>query len=98
MKTDINDHFSYLENLKDNEEFQKFFDTIEDLDQEVRSHYSKGSKEEFREFLELNKGSVVAEGYKILSQRIQMEKFAPIKSKEGIDELLKAVVNLYSQI
>jgi len=98
MKTDINDHFSYLENLKDNEEFQKFFDTVEDLDQEVRSHYSKGSKEEFREFLELNKGSVVAEGYKILSQRIQMEKFAPIKSKEGIDELLKAVVNLYSQI
>ncbi|UZT99489.1 BatD family protein [Chryseobacterium fluminis] len=98
MKTDINDHFSYLENLKDNEEFQKFFDTVEDLDQEVRSRYLIGSKQEFKAFLEQDQGSVIAERYGILSQRIQLEKFAPVKSKEGIDELLKAIVNLYSQI
>lgn len=98
LKTDVNDYFSYLENLKDNEEYQKFFDTVEELDSEVRTQYSQGSKEDFKTFLENYKGSGVAEEYRILSQRIQMEKFVPVKSIEGIDELLKAIVNLYSQI
>ncbi|MET3536300.1 BatD family protein [Chryseobacterium limigenitum] len=98
LKTDINDYFSYLENLKDNEDYQKFFQTIDEMDYEVRNQYFQSSAEDFRKFLEGYKGSAVAEEYRTLSQKIQIEKYAPVKSYEGMDELLKAIVNLYSQI
>ncbi|MBV8325761.1 BatD family protein [Chryseobacterium sp.] len=98
LKTDINDYFSYLENLKDNGEYEKFFDTMEELDQEVRGQYFQGSVTEFKTFLESYKGSSVAEEYASLQQKIQIEKYSPAKSHEGLEELLKTIVNLYSQI
>lgn len=98
LKTDINDYFGYLENLKDNKEYEKFFVTLEELDQEVRNQYSKGSVAEFKTFLEKHKGSSFAEEYGHLQQRIQIEKYAPVKSEGGLEELLKTIVNLYSQI
>ena len=98
LKTDINDYFGYLENLKDNEEYDKFFVTLEELDQEVRNQYFKGSTTEFKTFLETNKGSSIAEEYVRLQQKIQVEKYSPVKSHDGIEELLKSIVNLYSQI
>ncbi|PKF74129.1 BatD family protein [Chryseobacterium sp. PMSZPI] len=98
LKTDIDDYFSYLENLKDNGEYEKFFATLEEMDQDVRNEYSQGSTTEFKAFLDRYKGSSVAEEYGTLQQKIQIEKYAPVKSSEGLDELLKAIVNLYSQI
>ncbi|HCN51306.1 MAG TPA: hypothetical protein DIT10_19825 [Chryseobacterium sp.] len=98
LKTDINDYFGYLENLKDNREYEKFFVTLEELDQEVRNQYSNGSVAEFKTFLEKHKGSSFAEEYGHLQQRIQIEKYAPVKSEGGLEELLKTIVNLYSQI
>lgn len=98
MKTDINDYFGYLENLKDNGEYEKFFVTLEELDEEVRSQYFKGSTPEFKTFLEKHKGSSVADEYSRLQQKVQMEKYNPVKSAEALEELLKTIVNLYSQI
>lgn len=98
LKTDINDYFSYLENLKDNGEYSKFFDTLEEMDIEVRNQYSQADSGDFRAFLENEKGSSVAEEYRNLMQRIEVEKYSPLKSSEGIEDLLKAVVNLYSKI
>ncbi|MFZ4929733.1 BatD family protein [Chryseobacterium sp. Mn2064] len=98
MKTDINDYFGYLENLKDNSEYEKFFTTLDELDQEVRNQYEQGSVAEFKAFLENHRGSSIAEDYGNLQRKIQMEKYAPIKSEHGLEELLKTIVNLYSQI
>ncbi|WP_426479495.1 BatD family protein [Chryseobacterium sp. CBSDS_008] len=98
MKTDINDYFGYLENLKDNGEYEKFFVTLEELDEEVRSRYFNGSASEFKAFLEKHKGSSVAEEYSKLQQKVQMEKYNPVKSSEALEDLLKTIVNLYSQI
>ncbi|MET3036215.1 BatD family protein [Chryseobacterium sp. NRRL B-14859] len=98
LKTDINDYFSYLENLKDHGEFEKFFVTLEELDQEVRKEHSQATVAEFKTFLESYKGAAIAEEYGKLQQKIQVEKYTPVKSHEGIEELLKAIVNLYSQI
>ncbi|MCC3216213.1 MULTISPECIES: BatD family protein [Chryseobacterium] len=98
MKTDINDYFGYLENLKDNGEYEKFFVTLEELDEEVRSQYFQGSTPEFKTFLEKHKGSSVADEYSRLQQKVQMEKYNPVKSAEALEELLKTIVNLYSQI
>nr|WP_314497851.1 BatD family protein [uncultured Chryseobacterium sp.] len=98
LKTDIEDYFTYLENLKDSQDFDRFFITVDELDSEVRNQYFQSSKDDFKEFLEKYKGSAVAEQYRNLSQRIQMEKYTPIISEEGIGDLLKDIINLYSQI
>ncbi|WP_292010349.1 BatD family protein [Chryseobacterium sp.] len=98
LKTDVEDYFSYLENLKDKEDYNKFFETFDELDAEVRNQYSQSSADDFRKFLETYKGLSVAEEYAILSRRIQIEKYSPVKSKEGMSELLNNIVNLYSQI
>ncbi len=98
LKTDVGDYFTYLENLKDGQSFDQFFKTVEELDSEVRNQYFQSSKDDFRQFLESYKGSSVAEEYRNLSQRIQIEKYTPVKSEEGIGELLKDIINLYSQI
>lgn len=98
LKTDINDYFSYLENIKDSGNYHKFFETLEELDLEVRKQYSLSSSEDFGAFLENHKSISIADEYRDLSQRIQLEKYSPVKSLEGMDDLLKGVVNLYSQI
>ncbi|MGE4514667.1 MAG: BatD family protein [Chryseobacterium sp.] len=98
LKTDVNDYFSYLENLKDKEDYQKFFQTYDELDDEVRKQYFKSSVEDFANFLENHKGLAIAEEYRSLVQKVQIEKYAPVKSQEAISLLLTSIVNLYSQI
>ncbi|MFY7814957.1 MAG: hypothetical protein ACOVRK_07155, partial [Chryseobacterium taeanense] len=98
LKTDVNDYFSYLENLKDNEDYQKFFQTYDELDDEVRRQYFKSSVEDFANFLENHKGLAIAEEYRSLVQKIQIEKYAPVKSQEAMSLLLTSIVNLYSRI
>ncbi|CAD7812183.1 hypothetical protein CHRY9390_02476 [Chryseobacterium aquaeductus] len=98
LKVDIEDYFIYLENLKNNRSFDQFFKTVEELDLEVKNQYMKSSTNDFRQFLEQYKGDSIAEDYRNLLQRIQIEKFAPVKSEEGINDLLKDVIKLYSQI
>lgn len=98
LKTDITDYFSYLKNLKKNNDYTKFFETVEELDSEVRNQYFQSSTKDFTMFLENYKGNHIAEEYRTLSQKIQIEKYAPVKSEEGIDELYDTIVKLYSSI
>lgn len=98
LKTDVEDYFGYLEKLKNNQDFDQFFKTVDELDSEVRNQYFQSSKEDFRRFLEDYKGVSTAEEYRNLSQRIEIEKYTPVKSEEALNEVLKDIINLYSQI
>jgi len=98
LKTDVNDYFSYLENLKDNRDYQKFFETLDELDLDIRKQYIQTSSEDFVTYLESHKSASIADEYRSLLQRIQLVKYSPVQSSESMDELLIAVVNFYSQI
>ncbi|MFC0427084.1 MULTISPECIES: BatD family protein [Chryseobacterium] len=98
LKTDINDYFAYLENLKVSGDYPKFFETFEEMDADVRSQYFQSSKEDFKVFLERQNGSSVAESYQELLQKVQIEKYSPITSEDSLNELLKDIVKLYSLI
>lgn len=98
LKTDITDYFAYLENLKISGDYQKFFETFEEMDQEVRSQYFQSSKDDFKVFLERHNGRSVAESYQELLQKIQIEKYSPLTSEDSINDLLKDIVKLYSLI
>lgn len=98
LKTDIADYFAYLENLKLSAEKQKFFETFEEMDSEVRSQYFQSSKQDFISFLERHNGQDIAEDYQRLLQKVQMEKFSPLTSEESLHDLLSHIVKLYSVI
>lgn len=98
LKTDINDYFAYLENLKVSGDYPKFFETFEEMDADVRSQYFQSSKEDFKVFLERQNGRSVAESYQELLQKVQIEKYSPITSEDSLNELLKDIVKLYSLI
>jgi len=98
LKTDINDYFAYLENLKVSGDYPKFFETFEEMDADVRSQYFQSSKEDFKVFLERQNGRSVAENYQELLQKVQIEKYSPITSEDSLNELLKDIVKLYSLI
>ncbi|WP_312076848.1 BatD family protein [Chryseobacterium sp.] len=98
LKTDISDYFSYLQSLKTEQNFDAFFTTIAEMDQEVRSEYFNNDGGSFITFLENYKGRAVAVEYENLQQRIQMEKYSPVRSEQSLDDLYNDIVNLYSKI
>ena len=52
----------------------------------------------FKKYLEIQKGQKFADEYRALSEQILVEKYAPFHSDEHIEELLKSIVRIYSQI
>ena len=88
----------YLKKLKDNKDFTTFFETYDELHREAKKHFSATSDSEFRSILEQTKGQQVAEQYRVLSGKIQIEKFAPFHNEEEITNLYNIINNLYSDI
>ena len=98
LKTDISDYFSYLNNLRQEENFDSFFATISEMDAEVRSEYFNGATGSFSSFIENYKGRAVAEEYEALQQRIQIEKYSPVRSAQSLNDLYNDIVKLYPRI
>lgn len=98
LKADINDYFYYLKKLHHEQEYDLFFQTVEEMDQEVRNQYFQNSEQDFKIFLEKHQGPQTADEYRKLKQQIQIEKFAPLHDEEGMDALMEALIKLYSKI
>ncbi len=98
LKADINDYFYYLKKLKQEKNYELFFQTIDEMDQEVRNQYFQNSERDFKIFLEKHQGQQTADEYRELKQQIQIEKFAPLHDEEGMDALMEALIKLYSKI
>ncbi len=98
IKVELNDYFTYLSTLKDQQDYENFFKTYEEMDHEVRNQHFQNTEADFRSFLEIHKGTQTAEEYRNLTQQIQMEKYAPIHDSEHLNELLERIKNLYSEI
>ena len=98
LKADINDYFYYLKKLHYEKEHDLFFQTVEEMDQEVRNQYFQNSEQDFKIFLEKHQGPQTADEYRKLKQQIQIEKFAPLHDEEGMDALMEALIKLYSKI
>jgi hypothetical protein len=98
QKTDINDYFAFMTTLKDSRDYDRFFGTMEELDQEVQKQYEVNSVADLRASLEKNSGQQIAEEYRSLQHQIQIERYAPVHTPEYINDLLENAVNLYTQI
>ena len=98
LKSDVDDYFAYLQKLKDEHSFEKFFKTLAELDNEIKNQYFINADSDFQTFLVKHKGQQVAENYRSVLQQIQIEKYAPAYNEEHLQTLLDSVINLYSEI
>lgn len=94
----FDENIEYLRKLKENKDFETFFAAYQELNTETKNFFSVGNESEFRKYLEQNKGAHIAEQYRALSEKIQIEKFAPFHTEEHIDSILEAIISLYSDI
>lgn len=78
--------------------FDAVFGSIKELDQMVQNAYHSNSSSSFADVLEKIKGSKISEEYRVLSQKIQIEKYAPIKNEEHLNELVEISILFYSKI
>lgn len=92
------DHFAYLEVLKNERNYTKFFAAVEELDQEMISRHQIGEHSDFKSYLEKSYGSAIAAEYRSLQQQIQIEKYAPMHDDHQLDQLYDAVTDFYSKI
>ncbi|MDQ0477531.1 BatD family protein [Chryseobacterium sp. MDT2-18] len=102
IRKNLSNHFEesieYLKILKDNKDFINFFSAYSELNRETKESYFANTDSDFRAILEQTKGQQISEQYRVLSERIQIEKFAPFHSDEQMDELYNSICTLYSEI
>lgn len=102
LRKHLTNHFEenieYLKILKNDNNFSKFFSTFEDLNRETMQAHGTDSQKIFQRKLEAEKGQQLSEKYRILTERIQMEKFSPLHSEEEINELFEGIKSIFSDI
>lgn len=92
------DSIDYLTKLNENKDFTTFFTAYEELHSETVKNLHLSSESDFKKYLEKEKGLQFADEYRKLSERLQIEKYAPFQSPEHFDDLLTTINTLYSEI
>ena len=98
LNNSVEENIEYLKKLKDNKDFATFFSVYNELVNETKKRNLIQSESDFRRFLEQNKGQQFADQYRVLSEQIQFERFAPFHSEERIEELFNSISTLFSEI
>lgn len=102
LRKNLINHFEenieYLKNLKDSKNFATFFSAYEELRDDTKKQFSADTDLDFRQALEQLKGQEIAERYRILKEKIQIEKYAPFHHEDHINQLYIEIYDLYSEI
>jgi hypothetical protein len=94
----FDENIEYLKKLKENKDFEKFFLAYQELNIETKNFFNVENESDLRKYLEHNKGSKIAEQYRTISEKIQIEKFAPFPAEENIEAIVEAIDTLYRDI
>ncbi len=95
---DLENIFGNIRRMMREKNFDAVFGSIKELDQMIQNAYHSNSSSSFADVLEKVKGSKISEEYRVLSQKIQIEKYAPIKNEEHLNELVEISILFYSKI
>lgn len=98
LQVDSSDYFNYLQIMLEKGDYESFFKTVEDLDKNMREQFSIQGKDDFPKFLENKFGRAVSDQYRNLSQKISIEKYAPFRLPEQMNDLFHEIKEVYSVI
>ncbi len=97
-QVEIQDHIAYLKTMKNTPESELIFSSVAELDAEVQKQHGVSSSEELRAVIQQKYGDQLAEDYRLLQQKIQLERYVPVHTGESLQDLVETAVNFYSQI
>lgn len=80
--------FSQLNSLLDNEKYSAFFDEFETVNTAVENNIKQKFGTSVTNYIANSKGTSASENYRRLLQQMNMEKYAPVHSKEQLSEIL----------
>lgn len=92
------EHLEYLDKLNAEKNYDTFFSSYEELKSDTKRFYKLQTETDFKKWLEERKGAQILEQYRALSEKIQIEKFAPFHSEDEIEIILNSVKTLYAEI
>lgn len=98
VAVDLDATVSFFEKLIEEERYGEFFNAFFSFDNDVKSQVFRKYKTSIKEYFENHKGQQLSEDYRQLIQNFEIEKYAPVHTKEHLLELLSQIKSLYSQI
>lgn len=98
VSLDVDSNVMFFERLINEEKYSEFFDAYFSFDNEVKNQVFRKYNLSVKQFFEHHKGQQLSEDYRNLVQNFEIEKYAPVHTKEHLLELLSEIKKLYSQI
>ncbi|WP_277110550.1 BatD family protein [Chryseobacterium taklimakanense] len=98
IAVDVDAAVSFFEKLIEEERYGEFFNAFFSFDNDVKSQVFRKYKTSLKEHFENHKGQQVSEDYRNLIHTFEIEKYAPVHTKEHLLQLLAQIKSLYSQI
>lgn len=98
VTVDLDATVSFFEKLIEEERYGEFFNAFFSFDNDVKSQVFRKYKTSIKEYFENHTGQQLSEDYRQLIQNFEIEKYAPVHTKEHLLELLSQIKSLYSQI
>ncbi|MFC6268639.1 BatD family protein [Frigoriflavimonas asaccharolytica] len=96
--SELQNAFGYLKRMLREKNYAEIFTTIKNIDLNFRNAYNTSVDDNFATILENAKGSKIAEEYRTLFQKIEMERFAPIKLEDQLEELVNSTIIFFTKI
>lgn len=96
--SELENTFGYLKRMFREKDFSEIFITINNLDHKFRNAYNVAIDGNFPKALEEINGSKTADEYRNLSQKIEIERFAPLKNEEQVGDLVNDTIIFYTKL
>ena len=98
VAVDLDATISFFKKLIEEERYSEFFNAFFSFDNDVKGQVFRKYKTSIKEYFENHKGQQLSEDYRQLIQNFEIEKYAPVHTKEHLLELLSEIKSVYSQI
>lgn len=92
---DLAAHLAYLNRLATDRNSTGFFNAFEEMNADLNQHFTR-TGEELKTAVEKRKGRQAAEDFIRLQNRVQMEKFSPVREDSVLEDLMKDIEKVYS--
>ncbi|MCO7318191.1 BatD family protein [Riemerella anatipestifer] len=94
---DFEDDYRVLRESLEYKNYPMFFDTFDKMKIKVQ-HYFNSNSINIQSVIEEKKGYFIAEEYRQLVSNIEIEKYAPVKDAEQLNELYYKIINLHNKM
>ncbi|MDY3548352.1 BatD family protein [Riemerella anatipestifer] len=94
---DFEDDYRVLREALEYKNYPMFFDTFDKMKAKVQQYFNTDSIN-IQSVIEEKKGYFISEEYRQLISNIEIEKYAPVKDEEQLNELYYKIINLHNKM